>query len=161
MHATKASKRLASLTAGVLVIPGFAAASSSAAVVPISLVKANKMVVRHVTSYAVVDNGLTTVTGSGSLSYYSSATSKSDGRWLNATTGTVSFTSKFAPDLRSNGTFSKIKTFAIGFTGTPVTFVQNELEDLLNNVIARDEKAFTLIWQNLNPRLSKYVASQS
>ena len=76
-----------------------------------------------VTTYAVDAAGNTTVTGTGSLSYYSRATSKSDGRWLNAATGTVSFTSKFARDLRSNGTLGKIKTFAIGFTGTPVTGV--------------------------------------
>lgn len=44
---------------------------------------------------------------------------------------------------------------------TSVTHALNELEDLLNSAIAGDEKAFTLIWQNLNPRLSKYIASQS
>ena len=78
----------------------------------------------NVTTYAVDAAGLATVTGTGSLSYYSKyVPKKSDGRWLNAATGTVSFTAKFARDLRPDGTLGKIKTFAIGFTGTPVTGV--------------------------------------
>lgn len=36
-----------------------------------------------------------------------------------------------------------------------------DLESLLSDAIAGDEKAFTSIWQNLNPRLSRFVASQS
>lgn len=44
---------------------------------------------------------------------------------------------------------------------TSVSHASTELEELLNNAKAGDGKAFTLIWQNLNPRLSKYVASQS
>lgn len=43
----------------------------------------------------------------------------------------------------------------------PIAHAPNDLEDLLNSAIAGDEKAFTSIWQSLNPRLSKYIASQS
>ena len=74
-----------------------------------------------VNTYAVDAQGVTTVTGNGSLYYFLPKNNKGeDGRWVNATTGGASFTSKFARDLKSDGTLGKIKTFAIGFTGTPV-----------------------------------------
>lgn len=44
---------------------------------------------------------------------------------------------------------------------TSVSLAQIELEGSLTAAIAGDESAFTMIWKNLNPRLSKYITSQS
>ena len=76
-----------------------------------------------VTTYSVDATGIATVTGTGPLYYYSKIYKGKDGRWANSATANVIFTAKFARDLRSDGTLGKIKSFAIGFTGTPVTGV--------------------------------------
>ena len=46
-----------------------------------------------------------------------------------------------------------------GNTSTPRAIA--ELEEFLIAAINGDEKAFEMIWKSLNPRISKYVASQS
>ena len=48
---------------------------------------------------------------------------QSTGQWINATSGTVTFTAKFTRTLNQNGTAGRVNSFAIGFTGTPNTGV--------------------------------------
>ena len=67
--------------------------------------------------------GVGTIAGTGYLSYYSSPKKGKEGRWLNAATGVVNFTLKYTKVLNSNGTFGKVNTFAIGFSGTPIAGV--------------------------------------
>lgn len=62
--------------------------------------------------------GVGTITGTGTLLYYSNPKKAKSGRWLNATTGPVNFTIKYTRLMNSNGSFGKVDTFAIGFTGT-------------------------------------------
>lgn len=68
-------------------------------------------------------NGVGTVTGTGTLQYYSNPKKDRDKRWLNATTGPVAFTIKYTRVTNGDGSFGRVSKFAIGFTGTPVTGV--------------------------------------
>lgn len=77
----------------------------------------------NITTFNVDATGMANVSGTGSLSYYSRATTKSEGRWINAVVGTVQFNSRFTGEKRSDGTLGRLKTFAIGFTGSPVAGV--------------------------------------
>ena len=64
-------------------------------------------------------NHVGTLSGTGSLSYFSSPKMNHDGRWLSAATGVVNFTIKFTRTMNTNGTLGNVDTFAIGFTGLP------------------------------------------
>lgn len=62
--------------------------------------------------------GVGTIAGTGTLRYYSKPKNAKTGRWINATTGAANFTIKYTRLINSNGSFGKVDTFAIGFTGT-------------------------------------------
>lgn len=74
------------------------------------------------TAYSYL-NGVGTITGTGSLQYYGNPKKEHDKRWVNAATGPVSFTIKYTRVTNGDGSFGRVSTFAIGFTGTPVTGV--------------------------------------
>jgi len=88
-------------------------------------------------------NGAGTITGTGTLSYFSTQVKGKDsstqkhgkhgihgtgaednvgqgngGRWISATTGVPNFTIKYTRAINADGTIGKVDTFAIGFTGT-------------------------------------------
>lgn len=68
------------------------------------------------TGFSYVNN-VGTVTGTGTLNYFSSTKMHHDGRWLSASNGVVNFTVKFTRTINTNATLGKVNTFAIGFTG--------------------------------------------
>src|ERR1019366_7440105 len=72
-------------------------------------------------------NGAGTITGTGTLTYFSTQVKGKDsstqkkgksGRWLSATTGVSNFTIKYTRAINADGTIGHVDTFAIGFTGT-------------------------------------------
>ena len=82
-------------------------------------------------------NGAGTITGTGTLTYFSTQVKGKDsstqkkgkgghgkggqgkgGRWLSAATGVANFTIKYTRAINADGTIGNIDTFAIGFTGT-------------------------------------------
>lgn len=74
------------------------------------------------TAYTYI-NGVGTITGTGTLQYYSNPKSDHDKRWVAASTGPVAFTIKYTRVTNGDGSFGRVSTFAIGFAGTPVTGV--------------------------------------
>ena len=76
------------------------------------------------TTYTFVNN-VGTITGTGSLQYYGNPKKDHDRRWLAATTSPTAFTLKFTRVTNGDGSYGRVSTFAIGFTGTTVSGVPN------------------------------------
>lgn len=68
-------------------------------------------------------SGVGTITGTGSLQYYARAKQDGDKRWLAASSSPVTFTIKYTRVTNGDGSLGRVSTFAIGFTGTPVSGV--------------------------------------
>lgn len=70
-----------------------------------------------ISAYSVDTAGVSSVSGTGTLSYYAPTEKKDERGWVNAVTGPLTFSAIFTREVKSNGSLGRINKYSIGFAG--------------------------------------------